>query len=76
MYETKFADKQEINEKIDVVTKHSYFATPHISIEPLTPINYKENIQTNTLLDMEESPFFFDWATKHHNYTSLTETWQ
>ena len=33
---------------------------PHyISIVPLTPIKYKGNKQTNTLLEMEENHFFF-----------------
>ena len=48
-----------MNEKIHVVTKHTATLPPHhISIVPLSPINYTENIQTNTLLDMEENPFF------------------
>ena len=59
MYETKLADKQEINEKSYVVTKYTVTFPPHqISIVSLTPINYTENIQTNTLLEMEENPFF------------------
>ena len=59
MYKTKVTDKNDMNEKICVVTKHTVTLTPnHSSISPLTPINYTGSIQTNTLLEMEENPFF------------------
>ena len=47
MYETKLTDKQEINEKIHVVTKYTVTLPPHhISLVPLTLICYAGNIQT------------------------------
>ena len=60
MYETKLTDKQERNEKICIVTKHTVsLQSDHISIIPLTPINYMESIQTNTLIEIRESfPFY------------------
>ena len=59
MYKTKLTNKQEINETTHVVTKHTATLSPHhISLVPLTPINYIGNIQTNILLDMEENHLF------------------
>ena len=59
IYEMKLTDKQERNEKIHVVTKHTIIIPPyHISIVPLPSINHTENIKTNTLLEIENSLFF------------------
>ena len=59
MYKTKLTDKQEINEKTHVVAKHTVTLPPHhMSIVPLTPINYTGNIQANTPPEVEENPFF------------------
>ena len=47
-----------MKEKMHVVTTHTVTLPPHhISIVPLTPINHTENIQTNTLPEMEANPF-------------------
>ena len=53
MYENKLTDKQEINEKIHVVTMYTVTLQPyHISIVPLTPINYPGKIHADTLLEI------------------------
>ena len=45
--------------KMYIVTIHADTLPPHhTSIMPLTPKNYRSNIQTNTLLGMEANPFF------------------
>ena len=60
IHEPKLTNKQETNEKICVVMKSTVTLPPHhISIVPLTPINYPDKIHTNTLLDLEENPFFY-----------------
>ena len=57
--ETKLLYKQEINEKICVVTKHTVTHLPYyISIVPLTSINHTESILINTLIEIEGNPFF------------------
>ena len=59
MYKTKSTDKQERNEKICTVTKYTVtLPIFHISIVPLKPINHIESIETNTLIEIEEKPFF------------------
>ena len=58
MYETKLTDKQERNEKSQKVTNHTVTISPyHISVVPLTAINYIGSIQTNILVEIEENPF-------------------
>ena len=59
IYEPELTDKQVIGEKIFVVTKNTVTSLfCHISIVPLTSIYYPNKIHTDTLLEMEENPFF------------------
>ena len=59
MYKTKLTDKQETNGKIFVVTQHTVTLPPyHISIVPLMAINYAANMHTNTLIEIDDNPFF------------------
>ena len=59
IHEPKLTNEQETNEKICIVMKSMVTFPPHhISIAPLTPINYPDKIHTNTLLEMREIPFF------------------
>ena len=59
MCESKLTDKQEKNGKIHIEIKHTVTFMPyHISVVPLTPINYTESIQTNALTEIEWNPFF------------------
>ena len=49
MHEPKIMDKQVIGEKIYIITKSTVTLTPdHISIAPLTSINYSNKIHTDT----------------------------
>ena len=48
----------EIDEKIHVVTKSTVTLPPHhIAVVPLTPINYPDKMQANTLPEIKENPF-------------------
>ena len=56
--QSELTDKQVIGRKIDIKTKSTITLPPHhISIVPLTSMNFPNKIQTNTLLEMEESPW-------------------
>ena len=49
MYETKLTDKQDMTEKIYVVTKHTVTLPPdHISVVPLPPITTQEIYKPTT----------------------------
>ena len=59
IHEPKLTNKQETYEKICVITKSRVTLPPHhISIVPLMPVNHPGKIHTDTLLEMEENPFF------------------
>ena len=59
IHESKLTNKQEKGKKIHVITKSTVTLPPHhISIIPLTPTDYPHKIHTDTLLEMEENPFF------------------
>ena len=59
IYETKLTDEQEKNGVICLITQHTVTLPPHhMSIVPLTPINYTANMHTNILIEIEENPFF------------------
>ena len=58
IHEPELTNKQETDAKIHVITKSTVTLPPkHISIVPLTPINYSGKIHRDTLLEREENPF-------------------
>ena len=59
IYEPEHLDKQAIGEKIWVITKSTVTLPPlHMSIAPVTSINYPNKILTDILLEMKENLFF------------------
>ena len=59
IHKPKLANKQGTGERIHVITKSTLTLLPHhISIVLFTPVNYPGKIHTDTLLEMEENPFF------------------
>ena len=59
IHESELTDKQVTGEKICIITKSTVtLPQHHISIVLLTSINYSNKIHTDTLLEMEDNPFF------------------
>ena len=59
IHEPKLTTEQERGETISVVTKSTVtLPLHHIAIVSLTPIHYPDKIHTNTVLEIEDNPFF------------------